>query len=144
MTNFKRVWTAPLAYSRRSSETVTTNCLHVWCSCRIHGQCECGVLRTCAKGYCPKVTVGITDQHFTHNQNIAHTSTAVFSTSVVVSSILVLYCLCSFLVFWTQCCTDRTLSVTQAKGHFHKGGDYVHNEQQCYDRTPFKDHTPSS
>ena len=46
------------------------------------------VERTCAKGSCPRGWGGgvdITHQHFTHNRHIAHTSTAVFSTSVVVS-----------------------------------------------------------
>ena len=51
--------------------------------------------------------VYITHQHFTHNQHVAHTSTAVFSTSVVAPVLLVSQCLCSLLVFWTQCCADR-------------------------------------
>ena len=64
--------------------------------------------------------VDITHQHFTHNQHIAHTSTAVFSASVAVPVLLVSQCLCSLLVFWTHSVAQTArLSVAQEKECFH-------------------------
>ena len=59
--------------------------------------------------------VDITHQHFTHDQHVAHTSTAIFSTSVVVPVFLVSQCLCSHSVAQTAC-----LSVAQGKERFHR------------------------
>ena len=47
----------------------------------------------------------ITHQHLTHNQHVAHISTAVFSTSVAVSVLIFSQCSCLLLVFWTHSVT---------------------------------------
>ena len=52
----------------------------------------------------------MTQQHFTHDRHIAHTSTALFSTPVVVSVLPVLECFVfASRLLDTQCCTDRML-----------------------------------
>ena len=74
----------------------------------------------CQRALSEKGSVDITHQHFTHNQRVAHTSTAVFSTSVVVPVLLVSQCLCSLLVFWTHSVAQIAYSsLAQGKERFH-------------------------
>ena len=83
-TDYIRIHTRSLAHSRRRDETVARGVFPLAVLVQSPGLAR--VLRF--NGHVPKGNVrggvDITHQHFTHNQRIAHTSTAVFSTSVVV------------------------------------------------------------
>ena len=95
-------------------------------SAALHGMKDKNHLRS----FCVSTDVDTTHQHFTHNQHIAHTSTAVFSTSVVVPVPLVSQCLCSLLVFWTHSVAQTAcLSVAHEKERFHNRSESSINTQ---------------